>query len=172
MNKEYDGIWMCHTCEIKILHKNVKNGKCPLCNSKLEWIYDEKKSVIHKLIVANKRIKELESPKHLREQLIKFTEETVNSYVDESTILEILGTNDWIDNYIENLIADDKQIRKEQKHSNDLGDLLSKTELENDNMQCCQNCKYNHTCAKTIDIIWCVGWELDDLKKEERELYL
>jgi len=45
-----------------------------------------KESVIHKLIVANKRIKELESPKHLREQLIKFTEETVNSYVDESTI--------------------------------------------------------------------------------------
>ena len=39
------------------------------------------------------------------------------------------------------------------------------------NMRCCQNCKHNHTCAKTCDIIWCKGWESDDLKKEDRYLY-
>lgn len=41
---------------------------------------------------------------------------------------------------------------------------------QNENLKCCENCKYWHTCSFTCDITLCTGWEYDGLKSAEREV--
>lgn len=48
-------------------------------------------------------------------------------------------------------------------------DSFKKLEEQNENLKCCENCKYWHTCSFTCDITLCTGWEYDGLKSAERE---